>query len=128
MLPRHALIVVPLLTRINRGNKSIASRGFCDGFETDVCAGSGRVTSYNFERVVESVGAGVVVGLRVLDVIILAAVKQEADLETVGVEIGAGYVALIVYDAGNCTGGARIGVADFLKGLSVVDEAFVATS
>jgi len=100
----------------------------CDDFEAVAAVVGWRVTSDNFQRVIDSVGTSANSALRVFEIKVLAAVKQEADLVTTGIEVSAGGVALIVYVTNNGPVRACIGVNDFLESLAVVYETLVAAS
>src|SRR5579872_6274310 len=98
------------------------------GLEADGCATARRITPHNFQRVVEPVGFSYVIGVRIHDVIILAAVKQEANFGPRRVEISPSDVAFVVHDAGNGAGCAGVGVTDFLECFSIVDETLIGAS
>lgn len=74
MPPVQAPLAGTLNSGISGGNKIIASSSFRGGLETDGCAGACQVASYNFDLVIEPVGAGATDAFRVVDIIVLAAV------------------------------------------------------
>ncbi len=93
---------------------------FGGGFETNVAARRRGVTSDHFQLVIEAVDACAVVSLRVDDIVVLAAVIQETNTGTGGVEVGAGNLALIVGAVGNGAESALTGIGDWCEFLAVV--------